>query len=98
MIIPQTVYVEIHIEPTRRDYWVSAMIRASLPEDTTVAVWRPYRLWTRRIQASDLSQARAAAIRLIESMLCEYSELQILWDTAEPFIVQPEPSHAPAVA
>jgi hypothetical protein len=76
-----------------RDYWVSAMIRR-LPDEFQqskplyggIVLYRRYRLWTQRIQAATLVEARKIAYALVAEMQCEVGELQILWDDARPYI------------
>lgn len=65
-----------------RDYYISATVRNR--------EHNPFvHLWTIRIQAHCLSDARAHAILLIEKMDCVYDELQVMWDEAEA-IIAPE--------
>jgi hypothetical protein len=67
---------------TRKDYWVSATVRTldSMPGSG-------YWLWTRRIQAPTLSQARERAIELMRAGRYEYGQLNILWDDELPEVV-----------
>lgn len=69
-----------------RDYYVSATVRMAVDQyDHSV----PWHLWTVRITAHCLSDARAHAILLIEKMDRVYGELQVMWDEAEA-IIAPE--------
>ncbi len=66
-----------------RDYYVSATVRPTWTDQLT------WHLWTARIQAHCLSDARAHAILLIQQQSFIYGELQVMWDEAEA-IIAPE--------
>lgn len=73
-----------------RDYYVSATVRMKdeyLWSKCGGAV--AWHLWTVRIKATCLSDARAHAILMIDKMDRIYGELQVMWDEAEA-IIAPE--------
>ena len=57
-----------------KDYWCSATVRSC----------GDWNLYTRRIRADSLEQARAAFMALIQMFALEVGQIDILWDEALP--------------